>query len=250
MADTFTNLVRTALKSEGASARYGITESRLKRYMKTGKYPLKLIQQVLTEQGTQPPEPPKPTEIPLPPKPEPIPEPEPEPVAAGGGGVFGGALNTEMHTDDVIRRMLDPHADNIKYLLDREREVTQYLQRTVDFYIKQYASRISLLERTVAALSQQQLRLSGIASQTRPDAGVPVDQVYTTSPYPTQNPNPQGNSLVTGVAPTKEAVDAQAHMTTIEGVPVPGARLASPAYGDANAPSFGQGWNTPRPPRR
>jgi hypothetical protein len=150
---------------------------------------------------------------------------------------MGGTLNT---SDDVIRQMLDPNADSIKYLLEREREMTHYLQRTVDFYIKQFASRVALLERTVAALSAQQLRLSGVASQTRPDAGVPVDQVYTTSP--------SGAPFDTGRAPTKEQVDAQASMPIIEGVPIPGARPAAPAYGDSSAPPFGYGWNKPRPP--
>jgi hypothetical protein len=228
--------VKAILKRHGANAaaHFGTTEGRLKRYLSTGKWPLDFVDRVLAEENEAGPQPP---------------QSEPEPLAAGSGGVLGGALNTE---DDAIRRMLDPNGEALRYLQSREREMTTYLQQTVDFYIKQFSSRLGLLERTVAALSAQQLRLAGMASQTRPDAGVPVDQVYTTNPYPTQNPpnQPPLNALVSGVAPTKEAVDAQASMPIIEGVPIPGARPASPAYGDANSPPFGYGWNKPRPPPR
>jgi hypothetical protein len=217
-------IVKAALKSYGdnAAAHFGIKEGTLKSYIKRGKYPLSLIEKILADTG----------QIEMGPAMQGQPvgvEREPEP---------------QLSTAAVINKIVNPDPD-LASVNTRVQDVIQYLQSTVDFYIKQFASRIGLLERTVAALSAQQLRLAGMASQTRPAAGVPVDQVFTTNPTVGI-----GNALDTGVAPTKEQVEAQANMTIIEGVPVPNAQLAHPAEYDPNAPAFGYGWNQPRPPRK
>jgi hypothetical protein len=149
-----------------------------------------------------------------------------------------------------------PVALELRILQQRLDAVVKYIQSTVDFYIKQFSARIMVLEKTCAQLGAFQLRTAGIANLSRPDEGVPVDQIFTTNPNAGaplgQGPYPtlRGNALDTGIAPTKAMVDAQANMTILEGVPVPGAQVAHPAYHDPNAPAYGFGWNQPRPPRR
>jgi len=222
-------LVKATLKRHGqnAAAHFGVAEGTLAHYKRTGKYPLSFVEKILAEQ----------TEEPKPDGPMPPPPPEgPVPTAAVAPQPVATPVETESAA--VTRRMDD---------------VVKYLQGTVDFYIKQFGARIFVLEKAVAQLSAGQLRAAGMPNLLRPDEGVPIDQTFTTNPAAGlgQGPHPQiGNSLDTGIAPTKEMVDAQAHMTIIEGVPVPNAKVAGPAGYDPNVPAYGYGWNTPRPPRK
>jgi len=226
-------LVKNTLKGygDGAGAHFGIKDATLKRYMKTGKYPPNLIEKILAEQKEpgsfnvdfnqpQPTQPPPPADEPL------------EPMAP---------------SYDPRRNFPAAVAVDVAGLERRVGEIVKYLQTTVDFYIKQFNTRIGIAERGIIALSNAQLRATGMPNLARPDQNVPVDQTFTT------NPNPQfgiGNAFDTGVAPTKAMVDAQANMTTLEGVPVPNAMIAHPAEYIPDQPPFGFGWNQPRPPRR
>jgi len=208
--------IKAILKDKGAAEHFGLRQSTLDTYIKRGKYPLTLIQRVLDEQkeGAFPPE-----AVPMPPD-------APEVVSG---------------VPEVMRKpqpQPQPHGTGVPLVEKRVEDIVKYLQTTVDFYIKQFAARITNIERTCAALSAAHLRASGAPSLTRPDQNVPVEQTFTT--------NPLGNSLDTGVAPTKAMVDAQANMTTLEGVPIPGAQVAHPAEFIPDLPSYGFGWNKPR----
>jgi hypothetical protein len=202
------NIVRTALKQygDGAAEHFGVAEGTLKGYIKKGKYPLKLVEQILSEQKEN----------------VALDEQKPEPVAP-----MEKFMEAQWRESDTTKRL---------------EEVVRYIQGTVDFYIKQFAERI-------AALEASYMRHAGLSSLARPDQGVPVDQTYTTNPN-TGVTSMGRHPLDTGIAPTKAQVDAQANMAIIEGVPVPGTQLAGPAKYNPDAPAFGFGWNTPRPPRK
>lgn len=209
-------LVKATLKRYGddAPAHFGIKKTTLDGYMKRGKYPLALIEKILYEQKDAP-APPVEEPPPQPAPPQPMPQPRPTPTPQG----------------------------------DRVEQIVKYIQGTVDIYIRQFSQRIGNLEKQYEAMRQAQLRQAGMPNLARPDQGVPVEQVFTTNPHAAigVNPPPLGNALDTGIAPTKDQVDAQANMTIIEGVPIPGGQLARPADYIPNQPSFGFGWNIPRP---
>src|SRR5215475_8530392 len=126
-------LVRSTLKRYGkdAATHFGVAEGTLKSYQKTGKFPLAFVEKVLSEAAG-------PAGIDTGPAvQQQIPEPEqfPDPLPMGAP--------TPNHQPRVV-----PPAPQVDRRLE---EVTQYLQTTVDFYLKQFNSRIQLLERTVAA---------------------------------------------------------------------------------------------------
>jgi hypothetical protein len=213
-------LVRATLKRYGEQApeRFGVKKVTLDGYVKRGKFPLKLIEAILHD---------NPVGVEAPPQPAPPPPPPPtqaappqQPATFTSGSSF-------------------PPVGEQSVISGRVDQIVKYIQGTVDFYIKQFSERITLLEKEIGVVRANQMRAAiGVASLARPDQYAPVDQTFTT--------NPLGNSLDTGVAPTKEQVDAQANMAIIEGVPVPGAQLARPAEFLVNQPSFGFGWNQPR----
>ena len=211
---------------EGAAAHFGVSEGTLKGYIRKGKYPLKFISQILAEG---------------------------EPMIAGEDAAPEVMSQLSMPTADLVNSIVNPNQGNIPVRMEqtfataaRVEQIVKYLQTTVDFYIRQFAGRIENVERACAALSAAYLRASGAPSLARPAEGVPVDQIYTTNPNVGVQPF-GGNALISGVAPTKEQVDAQANITTIGGVPIPNAQKAHPAVQDPNALPFGFGWNAPRP---
>jgi hypothetical protein len=224
-------LIKATLKKYGkdAAKHFGMSESTLAKCKLSGRYPTKFIDQILAEGMPMVADHAVPPVEDPPPSPEPVPPPPPTVTSTT-------TAMPSLH--QFARPDLDKRLD----------DVVKYIQQTVDFYIKQFAARITVLERTCAALSSVKLRSEGV-SLARPDQGVPVEQTFTTNPNPQFFP-PRGNSLDTGIAPTKEMVDAQANMTIIEGVPVPGAELARPAEYIPDQPSFGFGWNQPRPQRK
>ena len=219
--------VRDTLKKYGdeAPARFGVNPKTLKRYIKTGHYPLSLIQKIEADamvngdprmivgdmMAAVPDE--------MPPAPEPAPPPPPPLEPEGVMTIFEHGITKRLAAAE------------------------KYLQGTVDFYLRQFDTRLKQLEQTYQMLRVEQMRQAGVGgSLARPAQGAPIVQTYTTNPV-------GGNSLDTGIAPTKEMVDAQAGMTYIGGVPVPNAQIAGPAVPIPNQPSFGFGWNQPRPPR-
>jgi hypothetical protein len=242
MNDELTTHVRKTLKAYGdeAAAHFGVKKATLDNYIKRGRYPLSLIGKILREQGQD-----APSEQ-AEPRPEPQPPPPPE---------------TQPYPQDILYNSgygLDPKQPYVPPLeaeltatAVRVQQIVDYIQHTIDVYIKQFASRIDLLEKHVAFLRANQMRAAvGAASLTRPDAMAPVEQVFTTNPNAGLAGHPLGNSWDTGVAPTKEMVDAQANRPVIEGIEVRGAELARPATYIPEQPSFGYGWNQPRPPRK
>lgn len=196
--------IKDTLKKYGdeAPARFGVNPTTLKRYMKRGHYPPALIEKIVADYDLE----------------------------------TGGGQAEETEPAPQIVRPTHPAAQGAR--LD---QISDYLQKTVDFYLKQFNDRIGKLEFAVQSLQVNQLRLAGVPSLARPDQGVPAEQVFTTSPF-----GHIGHPLDTGIAPTREQVEAQADMVIIEGVPVPGAQLARPATPHPSPP-FGFGWNTPRP---
>lgn len=214
--------VKDLLKSYGdqAGEHFGISQTALNGYIKRGKYPVELMAKVFAELGPEQPEndvSPSPIQMPVPPQ---LPREEPRIVAPSHPAAIGARVDT----------------------------VEQYLQQTVDFYLRQFGDRLAKIENAVNTLHRAQMKHMGVPSLARPDAGVPVEQVFTTNPNP--HTQLQGNSLDTGIAPTREMVDAQANDVIIEGVHMRGAELARPAMPVPAVPPFGFGWNQPRPPRR
>jgi hypothetical protein len=230
MIDPLTKRVREVIKAYGddAPAHFGIKKGTLDGYVKRGKYPLALIGKILAEEQQD--------------KPEPQPEPEPPPPPRQMHPYPQGTVYNS-GKEAPAPWPIDVSAATAR----RVEEIVRYIQGTVDVYIKQFNHRIDLLEKHVAFLRANQMRAAvGSGSLTRPDETVPVEQVFTTNPN-TGFGGPIGNALDTGIAPTKEMVDAQANMTIIEGVPVRGAQLARPAQYIPEQPSFGYNWNVPRP---
>lgn len=228
--------VKDTLKKygEGAAAHFGVSEGTLKGYIRKGKYPLKFINQILAEG-------------------EPMIAGQDAPEVVSGVPEQYRQTTPSMPTADVVNSIVNPNQGSIPVRMEqtfataaRVEQIVKYLQTTVDFYIRQFAGRIENVERACAALSAAYLRASGAPSLARPAEGVPVDQIYTTNPNVGVQPF-GGNALISGVAPTKEQVDAQANITTIGGVPIPNAQVAHPAVQDPNALPFGFGWNAPRP---
>lgn len=210
-------LVRATLKRYGDQApeRFGVKKGTLDGYLKRGKFPLKFVEAILHDNPVG--------ETTAPPQPEPQPQPPPPPE--------------QPSTFTSVSSF--PPVGEQAVISGRVEEIVKYIQGTVDVYIKQFNYRIGLIEKEIGVVRANQMRAAiGVASLARPDQYAPVDQTFTT--------NPLGNALDTGVAPTKEQVDAQANMAIIEGVPVPGAQLARPAEFLPMQPSFGFGWNRPR----
>jgi|SRR5215831_2960215 len=244
-------IVKATIKSHGENAptHFGFKKATLDGYMRTGKWPLKLINQILTEQmgavGAMEAEQP-----PLAPSEHLFPDAQPAPI---------GPAFMQESVQPPLPPEPPPTVLELGLVQQRLNEVAKYIQGTIDFYIRQYGSRITMLEKQYQMLSQAAMRSAGLGnvSLARPDTGVPVDQWFTTNPNagaplgagPYAQPR-MGNALDTGIAPTREMVEAQANMTTLEGVPVPNAQQAHPAFYDPNAKPFGFGWNVPRPPRR
>jgi hypothetical protein len=228
MTDPLTKHVRDTLKAYGdqAPAHFGVKKATLDGYIKRGKYPLSLISKIIGEQQAMADAPP---EVGPPPPPEPRPQPRP---------ATRPTPPPQPETWDAGQALT---ATN-----QRVQQIVDYIQQTVDVYIKQFSSRIDLLEKHLAFVRANQMRAAvGAASLTRPDQMAPVDQVFTTNPN-TGVGGPIGNNWDTGVGPTKEAVDAQASVPIIEGVQVRGAELARPATFFPEQPAFGFGWNIPR----
>jgi hypothetical protein len=228
MIDQYKKLVRDALKKWGddAPAHFGIQKGRLEGYIKRGNYPPSLMGQIIAEEGL-------PRAAEEQPTPQPEPQPPPPPPMYPPTGQYEWPV-------EPVAPPVPPQGVQYELMATNKRvgDIVSYIQNTIDLYIKQFAARIAMLERQFSAVRTEQLRAAG-AVRARPDQGVPVDQVFTTSPL--------GNALDTGIAPTREQVEAQANMTIIEGVPVPGGQLARPAEFIPNQPSFGFNWNIPRP---
>jgi hypothetical protein len=223
MSGDLQKIIKSTLKGygENAAEHFGVRKGTLDGYMRSGRYPLKLIEKILADASRNYLETGPAEQVQMH---DPVPPPTPR--------------LAEMQAANTI---CDPAFESIQ---TRVEQIIKYIQGTVDFYIRQYAERLNLLERAVAALSAGQLRQAGSPSLVRPEEGVPVDQIYTTNPNAGLGLG--RHPLDTGLAPTKEQVDAQANMAIIEGVPVPGARLAGPAVYNPDAPPFGFDWNKPR----
>lgn len=209
-------LVRATLKKygEGAGEHFGVKQSTLDSYIRKGRYPCLLIEKILAEQ------------------------------MSSGAGAMDSVHNTAEPTTGApseVGTRAAPEAIPATPNGERLRVIENYLQDTVDFYLRQFNDRITKVEQTVELLRVEHLRQAGMPSLARPAQGVPVEQVFTTNPQRALNP------LDSGIAPTKEMVDAQANITTVEGVPIPNATVAAPAAPIPNAPPFGYGWNQPRP---
>lgn len=207
-----TKIVKQTLKKYGkdAAGHFGLSEGTLKSYTKRGRYPLALVDKIMAE------------------------------VMSSGAGTIDSDHHTAEPTTGApseVGTRAAPEATSASRLA----VIEDYLQRTVDFYLRQFNDRITAVEQKVELLRVEHLRQAGMPSLARPAQGVPAEQTFTTRP---ENAGVPG----LGVAPTKEMVDAQANMTIIEGVPVRGAQLAGPAE-PANSPPFGYGWNQPRPPK-
>jgi hypothetical protein len=258
MTDPLTIRVRKTLKDYGdqAAAHFGVKQATLDGYIKRGKYPLSFIGKILADQPDAPveqpegPQPP-PQDLPPPaayagdlynsgfgvdpnpPRPEPQPRPQPQPAPRP--------------TPPPQESFWDAGAA-LTATNERVQQIVDYIQGTIDLYIKQFSSRIDLLEKHMAFVRANQMRAAvGSASLTRPDAMAPVEQVFTTNPNAAVAGYPSGNNWDTGVAPTKAMVDAQAAVPVMEGVvPMRGAELARPATFIPDQPSFGYGWNIPR----
>lgn len=204
----YTKQIKAILKRYGdeAAEHFGVAKGTLANYMRTGRYPLKLVEKILAEQSPSGAVPSQsgPVEKPL----------AGAPLANGGRAAPEATLESRVEL------------------------IEEYLQKTVDFYLRQFAEHLAKLDMMVSSLHVEHLRHTGLPSLARPDQGLPAEQTFTT--------NPRGNALDTGIAPTKEMVDAQARMMTVEGVPVPNAQVAGPAVQLPNQPAFGFGWNLPR----
>lgn len=214
--------VKETLKRYGdqAGEHFGVKQATLNGYIKRGKYPVDLVVKVLAEIG---PEQQTVTDPFLGDGLQPLPPPREEPRIVGPK--HPAALDARMEM------------------------VEQYMQQTVDFYLRQFGDRLGRLEQAVNMLHREQMKHMGVPTLARPDAGVPVEQVFTTNPN-APYVHPLGHPATSGVAPTREMVDAQANDVIIEGVHMRGAELARPAMAVPQVPPFGFGWNQPRPPRK
>lgn len=225
-----TKTVKATIKAWGdkASEHFGIKQGFLDGYVKRGKYPLKLIQQILAEQQQT------------------IPVEEPMPQFSTMG------QERLPETNIPVMPMPERPVPEVAYYDPRVGEIVKYIQGTLDFYVKQHSARIDQLEKMVQLLRVELLRRAGMpnASLARPDQGVAVDQVFTTNPNAGVQPFGGGGMapLDSGFAPTKAEVDAQMFMPTVEGgMNVLGrGDVAHPAYQIPNQPAFGFGWNEPR----
>jgi hypothetical protein len=235
------DIVKATIKAYGddAPAHFGIAKGRLDGYLKRGKYPLALIDKILSEQQEN-----APMEMPEPqpePQTQPYPQDLPPPVASAG--TF---YNSGFGVDPYPPRQPPPIEAEVAATAVRVEQIVKYIQGTVDVYLKQFNQRIGNLEKQFYAMRNAQLRMAGVPNLARPDQNAPVEQVFTTNPNAGLR-GPIGNAFDTGIAPTKDMVDAQAGMTIIEGVPVPGGELARPADYIPDQPAFGYNWNVPRP---
>jgi len=222
--DPLTKHIRQVLKGYGdqAGEQFGVNQGRLNGYIKRGHYPLPLVGRILDKHpflaGMNPE---APSQMPQrqPPRPAQPPQ-QPNHQQATPPPTQGASIDKRVFY------------------------VENYITTTVDFYLRQYASRLDMLEKTIDAMRARQLRAAGmsLSSLARPDAGVPADQTFTTNPYSGMAP------VDSGFAPTKAQVDAQAGVYSDHGVFMPQAQLAGPAQ-PMEQPPFGFGWNTPRPSR-
>lgn len=232
--------VKRVLKFYGAdaAAQFGVNPKTFAGYLKRGKFPLDLVDKIVSDPAATATATATATET-------------------QGPGEYLGGMNTTFATDpnipvptpNSVAELANTDAQRFeaqRSLFERVAEIERYVQGTVDFYLRQFGERLARIEHAIGQLQVDHLRHVGMPSLSRPDQGVAPDQVFTT------NPNTGvafGNALDTGVAPSKAQVDAQAGVYTQFGVQLPGSQVAGPAMPLPNQPSFGFGWNKPRPSR-
>jgi len=221
-------IVKKTLKKYGdkAAEHFGVSAGTLKSYTKRGHFPLKFVDKVIADPVAQQ-------------------------IAMAGATAPPDAPETVSGIPEAYRQPQPEMTTTVAAPMDqRMYQVEDYLRNTVDFYIRQYANRIAVLEAQVQQLqgyvghlSRGHLRDAGVGgSLVDPSRGSIAGPMFTT------NPNGGMAPLDSGIAPTKAMVDAQAGMTFIGGVHVPNARPAGPAEAVPQA-AFGFGWNQPKPSR-